>query len=143
MVRHGTSVKPSPFSRESSTRRCFVPECTGPGTAAPRHTVELLPAGCLRARFGGLSCCSCAHTIAVGISPLLLGKRSPVVVANHAYCMAWSYAGLVAAGCGQLAVAVDQNYAGWVVPVAIGTVLCISGVGILGRVPSILDRMES
>jgi uncharacterized membrane protein len=37
-------------------------------------------------------------TIAVGLSPLLLGKRSPPVIATHAYCMTWSYAGLVAAG---------------------------------------------
>ena len=80
-------------------------------------------------------------TIAVGLSPLLLGKRSPMVIATHAYCMLWSYAGLVAAGCGQLAVAVGQDVAAWVVPVVIGTVLSLSGVAIFGRVPSILDRM--
>jgi uncharacterized membrane protein len=81
-------------------------------------------------------------TIAVGITPLLFGKRSPPVVATHAYCMTWSYAGLVAAGCGQLAVAVGQDDIGsWVVPVAIATVLSISGVVIFGRVPSIVDRL--
>jgi uncharacterized membrane protein len=81
-------------------------------------------------------------TIAVGLSPLLLGKRSPMVIATHAYCMTWSYAGLVAAGCGQLAVAVGQDDVGaWVVPATIGTVLSISGIVIFGRVPSILDRM--
>ena len=80
-------------------------------------------------------------TIAVGLSPLLLSKRSPMVIATHAYCMLWSYAGLVAAGCGQLAVAVGQDVAAWVVPVVIGTVLSLSGVAIFGRVPSILDRM--
>ncbi len=81
-------------------------------------------------------------TIAVGLSPLLFGKRSPSVIATHAYCMTWSYAGLVAAGCGQLAVAVGQEDIGaWVVPVAIATVLSISGVVIFGRVPSILDRV--
>lgn len=80
-------------------------------------------------------------TIAVGLSPLLLGKRSPPVLATHAYCMTWSYAGLVAAGCGQLAVAVGQDLAAWVVPVVIGTVLFISAVIIFGRVPSTLDRM--
>jgi hypothetical protein len=53
--------------------------------------------------------------------------------------MTWSYAGLVAAGCGQLAVA--QDLAGWVVPVVIGMVLSISGVVIFGRVPSTLDRV--
>ena len=80
-------------------------------------------------------------TIAVGLSPLFLGKRSPMVIATHAYCMTWSYAGLVAAGCGQLAVTVGQDFGAWVVPVTIGTVLSISGVVIFGRVPSILDRM--
>ena len=80
-------------------------------------------------------------TIAVGLSPLLAGKRSETVIATHAYCMTWSYAGLGAAGCGQLTVAIGQGLRGWVVPVVIGTVLCTSGVIIFGRVPSILHRM--
>jgi uncharacterized membrane protein len=80
-------------------------------------------------------------TIAVGLSPLLLGKRSPAVIGTHAFCMTWSYAGLVAAGCGQLAVAIGQDLAAWVVPAVIGTVLCVSAVAIFGRVPSILDRL--
>ena len=80
-------------------------------------------------------------TIAVGLSPLLLGKRSPMAIATHAYCMTWSYAGLVAAGCGQLAVALGRDLGAWVVPVAIGAVLSISGVVIFGRVPSVLDRI--
>jgi hypothetical protein len=80
-------------------------------------------------------------TIGVGLSPLLLGKRSPPVIATHAYCMTWSYAGLVAAGCGQLVVAVGHGDAAWVVPAVIGTVLSISGVVIFGRVPSTLDHM--
>jgi uncharacterized membrane protein len=80
-------------------------------------------------------------TIAVGLSPLLLGKRSPAVIATHAYCMTWSYAGLVAAGCGQLAAALGQDVGTWVVPVTIGTVLSISGGVIFGRVPPILDRL--
>jgi uncharacterized membrane protein len=80
-------------------------------------------------------------TIAVGLSPLLLGKRSPPAIATHAYCMTWSYAGLVAAGCGQLAAAVGQGDGSWVVPVVIGTMLSISGVVIFGRVPSSLDQM--
>ena len=79
-------------------------------------------------------------TIALGLSPLLLGKSSPPVIVNHAYCMTWSYAGLVAAGCGQLVEAVGPD-AAWAVPVAIGTVLSVSGVVIFGRVPSTLDRM--
>ncbi|MGZ8742669.1 MAG: DUF2306 domain-containing protein [Nocardioides sp.] len=80
-------------------------------------------------------------TIAVGLFPLLLGRRSPQVIATHAYCMTWSYAGLVAAGCGQLAVGIGQDARAWVVPVVIGVVLSISGVAIFARVPSILDRL--
>jgi hypothetical protein len=80
-------------------------------------------------------------TITAGLSPLLLGKRSPMVITTHAYCMTWSYAGLVAAGCGQLTVAVGQDVGAWVVPVAIATVLSISGAVIFGRVPPVLDRM--
>ena len=79
-------------------------------------------------------------TIGVGLVPLLFGSRSAPVIATHAYCMAWSYAGLVAAGCGQLVVAVGQGDGAWAVPVVIGTVLSISGVVIFGRVPSILDH---
>ncbi len=82
-------------------------------------------------------------TIAVGLSPLLLGKRSDTVIATHAYCMTWSYAGLVAAGCGQLAVAVGEDLSAWVVPAVIGTVLTVSGVMIFGRVPSIFDRLPA
>ena len=80
-------------------------------------------------------------TITVGLSSLLLGKTSPMVITTHAYCMTWSYAGLVAAGCGQLTVAVGPDVGAWVVPVAIATVLSISGVLIFGRVPSTLDRV--
>jgi len=80
-------------------------------------------------------------TVAVGLSPFLLGKRSPVVITTHAYCMTWSYAGLLAAGCGQLAAAVDLNAGAWEVPATIGAVLSISGIVIFGRVPRILDRM--
>jgi uncharacterized membrane protein len=80
-------------------------------------------------------------TIAVGLSPLLFGRRSTMVITTHAYCMTWSYAGLVAAGCGQLTVAVDPDVGAWVVPAAIATVLCISGIVIFGRVPSTLDRL--
>jgi uncharacterized membrane protein len=80
-------------------------------------------------------------TIMVGLPPMLLGKRSPPVIATHAYCRAWSYAGLVAAGCGQLAAAVGHGDGAWTVPVVIGTVLSISAVIIFGRVPSIVDHM--
>jgi uncharacterized membrane protein len=80
-------------------------------------------------------------TIAVGLSHMIRGKRSEPVIATHAFCMTWSYAGLVAAGCGQLAVAVGQDLSAWVVLAVIGTVLTVSGVIIFGRVPSTLDRM--
>ncbi len=90
--------------------------------------------------FHGLAVASLV-TIAVGLVPLLLGKWSPPVIATHAYCMTWSYAGLVAAGCGQLAVAVGLDSPAWLVPAVIASVLSISGVIIFGRVPSILDRM--
>ncbi len=81
-------------------------------------------------------------TIGVGLSPLVLGRRSPPAIATHAYCMAWSYAGLVAAGCGQLAAAAaGEGDGSSFVPMVIGTVLAISGVVIFGRVPSTLDHM--
>ena len=79
-------------------------------------------------------------TIAVGLGPLVFGRRSAIVITTHAYCMTWSYAGLVAAGCGQLTVAVGQDVGAWIVPVAIAAVLSISGVLIFGRVPSTLHR---
>ncbi len=90
--------------------------------------------------FHGLAVASLV-TIAVGLSPLVLGKRSPPVIVTHAYCMTWSYAGLVAAGCGQLVVAVGQGGGAWVVPVVIGMVLAMSGVVIFGTVPSTVDHM--
>ena len=80
-------------------------------------------------------------TITVGLVPLLLGSRTPVAIATHAYCMTWSYAGLGAAGCGQLTVAAVQDLRAWVVPSVIGAVLGISGVAIFGRVPTTLDRL--
>ncbi len=80
-------------------------------------------------------------TIVVGLTPLLIGKRSLPVIATHAYCMTWSYAGLVAAGCGQLAAVVGDGAEAWAVPVTIGTVLSVSGVVIFGGLPSTLDRM--
>lgn len=80
-------------------------------------------------------------TIAVGLTPMLLGKRSPRVIATHAFCMTWSYVGLAAAGCGQLAVTVGPDLSAWVVPAVIAAVLSIGGVVIFGRVPLILDRL--
>jgi hypothetical protein len=79
-------------------------------------------------------------TIAVGLAYLVLGRSSPMVITTHAYCMTWSYAGLVAAGCGQLTVALG-DVEPWNVPAAIAVVLLVSGAVIFGRVPSILDRV--
>jgi uncharacterized membrane protein len=79
-------------------------------------------------------------TIAVGLAYLLLGRSSPMVITTHAYCMTWSYAGLVAAGFGQLTVALG-DVGPWSVPAAIAVVLLVSGAVIFGRVPSILDRV--
>jgi uncharacterized membrane protein len=79
-------------------------------------------------------------TLVAGLAPLLLGKRSGQVLATHAYCMSWSYAGLAAAGLGQLAVTVDTGWGAWLVPTVIATVLSISAVAILGKVPPTLGR---
>lgn len=80
-------------------------------------------------------------TIAVGLGPLLLGKRSPMAIAKHAYCTTWFYAGLVAAGCGQLAVAVGQDVGAWLVAGAVGNGVVYQRCHHLRRVPSILDHM--
>jgi hypothetical protein len=63
----------------------------------------------------------------------------------HAYCMTWSYAGLAAAGCGQLAVSVAsrRELGSWVVPTVIGTVLALSGLLIVRRVPRIIDQVTT
>lgn len=80
-------------------------------------------------------------TIAVGITPLALGSRVPTALATHAYCMTWSYAGLIAAGIGQLAATWSRNGGPHLVPWAIVGVLVISGVIIFTRVPRILAPM--
>ena len=79
-------------------------------------------------------------TLVVGLVPLLLGYRSGVALATHAYCMTWSYAGLVAAGSGQLAAGVGGDESPGVVPLVIASVLCLSGVAIVAKVPPALDR---
>jgi uncharacterized membrane protein len=77
-------------------------------------------------------------TLAVGLVPLLLGHRSPRAIVTHAYCMTWSYAGLLAAGFGQLAAANDAG-GGWLVPVTIGAVLLACAAVIVRRVPPALS----
>ncbi len=76
-------------------------------------------------------------TVAVGVVPLLLGRRSPEVFAMHAYCMVWTYAGLVAAGCGQLAASAAEDSSRAVLG-AIGFVLLVAALLIVWRVPPAL-----
>jgi uncharacterized membrane protein len=90
--------------------------------------------------FHGLAIASLV-TLAVGLSPLLLGKRSPAAITSHAYCMTWSYVGLAAAGCGQLAVTVSDTSGARVVPTVIGGVLFVGGVVIFRRVPTTVGRV--
>jgi len=90
--------------------------------------------------FHGLAVVSLV-TLVIGLAPMVLGRRSAAVVGIHAYCMTWSYAGLVAAGCGQLAVALGDDLSPWGVPVMIATVLGISAAVIFVKVPTALSRV--
>lgn len=73
-------------------------------------------------------------TLVVGLTPLLLGRRSGPAIATHAYCMTWSYAGLVAAGSGQLAASRGPDSPA-TVPATIGAVLLACALAIAWRVP--------
>ena len=81
-------------------------------------------------------------TLVVGLLPLLLGHRSRVVLTTHAYCMTWSYAGLVAAGSGQLAAARGPDSPA-TVPVTIGVVLLVCALAIAWRVPPAVQAVEA
>jgi uncharacterized membrane protein len=80
-------------------------------------------------------------TLAAGLVPFLLGQRSPRLYVIHAYCMTWSYAGLLAAGFGQLAAMNNDRFGDWLVPVTIVTVLLASAAVIVRRLPPVLDRV--
>lgn len=80
-------------------------------------------------------------TLVAGLAPLLLGHRSHRVLATHAHCMTWSYAGLVAAGLGQLVAVLAGDSSPLAVPVVIAAVLCASGVAIATKVPPLLRRV--
>lgn len=82
-------------------------------------------------------------TIAAGVLPLLLGSRSPLAVNMHAYCMTWSYAGLVAAGCGQLTASTASDIGAWTTPTVICSVLVVSGLLIFSRVPRIVALQQN
>jgi uncharacterized membrane protein len=79
-------------------------------------------------------------TLAAGLAPMLSGRRSHRVVATHAFCMTWSYAGLVAAGTGQLAAGFGSESAG-TVPVVIGVSLAGCAAVIAWRVPLALGTV--
>lgn len=80
-------------------------------------------------------------TVAIGIVPLLLGSRSPLALSFHAYSMASSYAGLLAAGAGQVAATNADRWGSESVPITIGVALALSGVVIFLRVPPILNAV--
>ena len=87
--------------------------------------------------FHGLAVASLA-TLVVGLAPLLLGRRSHRALTVHAHCMTWSYAGLVAAGLGQLVAVLAGDSSPLAVPLVIAAALCASGVAIATRVPPVL-----
>ncbi len=81
-------------------------------------------------------------TVCIGIGLMALTRRPPPVVAVHAYLMAWSYAGLVAAGIGQLATQIDVGggFAVWLVILA---TLLAGGFLIHTRIPRTLNSLFS
>ena len=91
----GTAVRRCPRSRQS-----------GGALVASREHVRCVPRSARR-QPRHHRCWVCRHC--------LLWKRSPPVIATHAYCMAWSYAGLVAAV--------------WVLAAAVGQVTGRGGAG--------------
>lgn len=80
-------------------------------------------------------------TLACGVTPLALGSRTPTALATHAHCMTWSYAGLLAAGAGQLAATWSRADGPRLVLPTIFAVLLASSVVIFMRVPRILASM--
>ena len=80
-------------------------------------------------------------TLAAGLVPFLLGRRSPRLYVIHAYCMTWSYAGLLAAGFGQLAAMNNDRFGDWLVPVTIAAVLLASAAVIVRRLPPTLSQV--
>lgn len=91
--------------------------------------------------FHGLAVVSLS-TLAVGLLPMLAGKTSRRTLNVHAYCMTWSYAGLVAAGVGQLAAVFAEDLSPLVVPAVIIATLGVSGAAIHTRVPLALRRLQ-
>lgn len=79
-------------------------------------------------------------TITVALGLMIFTAKPQWVVVTHAFMMAWSYAGLLAAGMGQLAVKLDAN-SEVVVWSAILATLLISGIVIQIRVPRALGTV--
>ncbi len=77
-------------------------------------------------------------TVCVGIGLMVLTRRPPPIVAVHAYLMSWSYAGLVAAGIGQLATQIGLG-GGSAVWLMILATLLAGGILIHTRIPRTLD----
>jgi len=78
-------------------------------------------------------------TVLVGVVPMVIGSRSPGTVARHAYFMVWSYAGLVAAGVGQLGASRIDGSPLMVFAVIGGTLAVCAGL-IAWRVPPVLAK---
>jgi uncharacterized membrane protein len=73
-------------------------------------------------------------TLALGLLPMLAGRRTRAVIDVHAFSMSGSYAGLAAAGVGQLAAGFGPGSAA-TVPLVIGLVLGLCAGAIAWRVP--------
>jgi uncharacterized membrane protein len=84
-----------------------------------------------------------AVTLAGGLAPYWLGRRSRAYVRSHAYFMAWSYVGLVAAGLSQLSTQVFDG-AGYV-PTALTSSLTIlvGALLIYRRLPGLLTGQRA
>ena len=78
-------------------------------------------------------------TVLVGVVPMVMGSRSPATIARHAYFMVWSYAGLVAAGVGQLG-ASRLDGSPLTVFAVIGATLAVCAGLIAWRVPPVLAK---
>jgi hypothetical protein len=115
--------------------RCRCSLVTQRHAHPPRDRNRLRPSACSRERGGVVLasrervwCIPCTGSRQPGHDRCRAFAPPPgqEISARHRYprvLMTWSYAGLVAAGCGQLTVAVGPDVGAWVVPVAIGTVL--------------------
>lgn len=80
-------------------------------------------------------------TIGTGIGVLVVGPRSEFRYAIHGYCLAWSYAGVVAAGTGQLSTRATDTLGSNAVPLVIGVTLVLGGLIIHTLVPRSLAAL--